>query len=77
MPKPTAAPKRTATVSHAPATPYTTWRWRIAKAGHTAASFAAAIGVNAPQLSRYMRGRVTPLPDTVKRIEKALKGMGV
>ncbi len=54
-----------------------TWRWRIAKAGHTARSFALYSGVPNTKISQYINGKIVPTPDRIAHIEAALRELGV
>jgi len=54
-----------------------TWRWRIAKAGHTARSFARYCEVNNALISQYVNGKIVPTPERIEHIEASLRELGV
>jgi len=53
------------------------WRWRIAKAGHTVKSFASATGRNKNQIYNWLNGWANPSAKSIEAMEKDLKDMGV
>jgi len=54
-----------------------TWRWRIAKAGHTARSFSKLCEVNNALISQYINGKIVPTPDRIAHIEASLRELVV
>jgi len=60
-----------------PTTGPQSWKWRIAKAGHSGLSFADIAGFHHTKLSQYMSGKITPEPDRIAHVEKCLKKLGV
>lgn len=53
------------------------WRWRIIRAGMSHREFARSLGRPASQISEWVCGKKHPKPETIRKIEAALKNLGV
>lgn len=52
-----------------------TWRWRIVRSGHNAASFSKILGIAPSLMSEYLSGVKTPSLGRFDEIEEKLKDL--